>query len=74
MDKNSRELAFALAKELEILIEGSPDQFDGNTWDNLVFWRSGILSQGVVSAENLDELIEYLGVERVYELVARAAR
>ena len=66
-------LVFALAQELQQYIEENAAQFDSDTWDNLNHWRSGILSQGIITEENLSEIIEYIGAEKLQELLGIAS-
>ena len=72
-NRNKSNLVFALAQELQQYLEANAAQIDPNTWDNINHWRSGILSQGVISNEDLSEIIEYIGAEKLQELIALAS-
>ncbi len=66
-------LALALAQEVKQYMNINAENLDGDVWDNLGFWRSGILSQSMLNDDNLAELIDYIGVEKVQELVQAAS-
>ena len=66
-------LALALAQEVKQYMNINAENLDGDVWDNLGFWRSGILSQGMLNDDNLAELIDYIGIEKVQELVQAAS-
>lgn len=72
-NKNSSNLAFALAHEVQQYVAANAETIDSNVWDNIQYWRSGILSQGAITEENLAEIISYLGVEKLQELIAIAS-
>lgn len=72
-NKDSSNLAFALAREVQRYVEINADSLDRDTWDNIQYWRSGILSQRTVTEENIAEIIDYLGVETIQELIAIAS-
>ena len=72
-NRNSTNLAFALAYEVQQYVEANAEQIDSDIWDNIQYWRSGILSQGVITEENLGEIIEYLGTEKLQELISVAS-
>ena len=72
-NRNESNLVFALAHELQQYVEANAAQIDPNTWDNINHWRSGILSQGVITEEDLSEIIEYIGAEKLQELIELAS-
>ncbi len=72
-NRNKSNLVFALAHELQQYVEANATQFNSDTWDNINHWRSGILSQGVITDENLSEIIEYIGAEKLQELIDLAS-
>ena len=72
-NRNSTKLAFSLAREVQQYVETNAEQFDGDTWDNIQYWRSGILSQGAITEENLSEIIKYIGAEKLQELITIAS-
>ena len=72
-NKNSSNLAFALAYELQQYMQENAEEFDSIIWDNLNHWRSGILSQKAITEEDIAEIIEYIGMEKLQELIAIAS-
>ena len=72
-NQNQSNLVFALAKELQQYLEANAEQLDPNTYDNINHWRAGILSQGEITKEDLSEIIEYLGEEKLQELIELAS-
>ena len=72
-NQSESNLAFALAHELQQYVETNAAQLDPSTYDNINHWRAGILSQGVTTEENLLEIIEYIGAEKLQELIAMAS-
>lgn len=70
---NGSSLVFALARELQQYMEANAAQFDSDVWDNIQYWRSGILSQGVITEEDLSEIIKYIGAEKLQELIVMAS-
>ena len=54
-------------------MEANADEFDRNIWDSLNHWRSGILSQGIITDEDLSEIIDYIGLEKLQELISIAS-
>ena len=72
-NRNESNLVFALAHELQQYVEANAAQIDPNTWDNINHWRAGILSQGVITEEDLSEIIEYIGAEKLQELIELAS-
>ena len=72
-NRNSSNLVFALARELQQYMTENADRLDDNTWDNINHWRSGILSQGVITEEDLSEIIGYIGAEDLQELIVIAS-
>ena len=73
LNRNSTRFAFRLAREVQQYVETNAEKFDSNTWDNIQYWRSGILSQGAITEENLAEIIRYLGAEKLQELIEIAS-
>ena len=73
-DRSSSKLAFALAREVQQYVQVYADEFDSDTWDSIQYWRSGILSQGAVTEENLAELMSYIGAEKLQELIVAASQ
>ena len=71
--KSSSNFVFALAHELKQYMEENAHQFDSDTWDSLSHWRSGILSQGIITDEDLSEIIDYIGIEKLQELISTAS-
>ena len=72
-DRNQLNLVFALAHELQQYVETNAAQFDPNIYDNINHWRAGILSKGVITEEDLSEIIEYIPAEKLQELIAMAS-
>lgn len=72
-NRNKSNLVFALAHELQQYVEANVTQFDSDTWDNINHWRSGILSQGVITDEDLSEIIGYIGADKLQELINLAS-
>lgn len=68
----NKSLVFALAYELQQYIETNAEQLDPDIWDSINHWRVGILSQGVITEEDLSEIIEYIGAEKLQELIELA--
>ncbi|HEY9767876.1 MAG TPA: hypothetical protein V6C71_05115 [Coleofasciculaceae cyanobacterium] len=60
-------------QELQQYVEANATQFDSNTWDNINHWRAGIFSQGTITNEDLSEIIEYIGAEKLPELIDLAS-
>ena len=73
-DRNSSKLAFALAREVQQYVEAHAAEFEGDTWDSIQYWRSGILSQGAITEENLAEIMGYLGADKLQELIIAAGQ
>ena len=73
-NRNSSNLVFALAHELQQYVEENATELDSDTWDSIQHWRSGILSQGVITDEDLFEIIDYIGAEKLQELIAIASQ
>ena len=71
-NRNQSNLVFTLAYELKQYVETNAAQLDPNTYDNINHWRAGILSQGVITDEDLSEIIEYIGAEKLQELIELA--
>lgn len=72
-NRNQSNLVFALAHELQQYVEANAAQIDPNIYDNINHWRSGILSQGKITEEDLSEIIKYIGTEKLQELIALAS-
>ena len=72
-NKSSSNFVFALAHELKQYMEENANQLDGDIWDSLNHWRSGILSQGIITDEDLSEIIDYIGIEKLQELISIAS-
>ena len=72
-NKSSSNFVFAFAHELKQYMEANADEFDRNIWDSLNHWRSGILSQGIITDEDLSEIIDYIGLEKLQELISIAS-
>ena len=72
-NRNQSNLVFALAHELQQYVEANAAQIDPNIYDNINHWRSGILSQGKITEEDLSEIIKYIGAEKLQELIAMAS-
>ena len=71
--KKSSNLAFALAYEIKQYVEAHAEEIDRDIWDNIQYWRSGILSQGAMTEENLSEIIKYIGADKIQELITIAS-
>ena len=71
--RSQSNLVFALAHEIQQYLETNVTQFDSDTWDSINYWRSGILSQGTITDEDLSEIIEYIGAEKLQELIMAAS-
>lgn len=72
-NKNQSNFVFALAYELKQYLETNAAELDPDTYDNINYWRGGILSQGAISNENLLEIIEYIPAEKLQELIELAS-
>ena len=72
-NKSSSNFVFAFAQELKQYMEENADRFDRDIWDSLNYWRSGILSQGIITDEDLSEIIDYIGLEKLQELISIAS-
>ena len=72
-NRNQSNFVFALAHELQQYVETNATQIDPNTYDNINYWRGGILSKRVISDEDLSEIIEYIGAEKLQELIELAS-
>lgn len=72
--RNSSKLAFALAREVKQYAEANAAEIDSETWDNIQYWRSGILSQGRVTEENLAEIMACIGADKLQELIIAASQ
>ncbi|MBE9045198.1 hypothetical protein IQ255_12445 [Pleurocapsales cyanobacterium LEGE 10410] len=72
-NRNQSNLVFALAHELQQYVDANAAQIDPNIYDNINHWRSGILSQGRITEEDLSEIIKYIGAEKLQELIALAS-
>ena len=72
-NRNQSNLVFALAHELQQYVEANAAQIDPNIYDNINHWRSGILSQGKITEEDLSEIIKYIPAEKLQELIALAS-
>ncbi|HEY9768567.1 MAG TPA: hypothetical protein V6C71_08675 [Coleofasciculaceae cyanobacterium] len=72
-NRNQSKLVFALAHELQQYVEANAARIDPNIYDNINHWRAGILSQGEITEENLSEIIEYIGAEKLQELIDLAS-
>ena len=68
-NKNSSNLAFVLAHEVQQYVEANAEELDKDIWDNIQYWRLGILSQGIITEESLSEIIDYIGAEKLQELI-----
>jgi len=73
-NKNSSNLAFALAHELKQYMNNNAENFEEDIWDSLNHWRSGILSQRAITEEDLGEIIGYIGAEKLQELISLALK
>ena len=72
-NKNQSKFVFALAHELKQYLETNADILDPDTYDNINYWRGGILSKKAISDEDLSEIIEYIGTEKLQELIELAS-
>ena len=72
-NKNQSNFVFALARELQQYLETNADKLDPNTYDNISYWRGGILSKKAISDEDLSEIIEYIPAEKLQELIELAS-
>jgi hypothetical protein len=72
-NKNQSNLVFALAYELKQYLETNAYCIDPDTYDNINYWRGGILSQGAIHDEDLSEIIEYIPAEKLQELIELAS-
>ena len=71
-NKNQSNFVFALAYELQQYLETNAEQLDPDTYDNISYWRGGILSQRAISDEDLLEIIGYIPAEKLQELIELA--
>ena len=72
-NKNQSNFVFALAYELKQYLETNAEQLDPDTYDNINYWRGGILSKKAISDEDLAEIIEYIPAEKLQELIELAS-
>ncbi len=72
-NKNRSNLVFALAYELQQYLEKNANILDPDTYDNISYWRGGILSKRAISDEDLSEIIEYIPAEKLQELIELAS-
>ena len=72
-NKHQSNLVFALAYELKQYLEANAEQLDPDTYDNISYWRGGILSKKAISNEDLSEIIEYIPAEKLQELIELAS-
>ena len=72
-NKNQSDFVFALAYELKQYLETNAEQLDPNTYDNISYWRGGILSKKAISDEDLAQIIEYIPAEKLQELIELAS-
>ena len=72
-NKNQSDFVFALAYELKQYLETNAEELDPNTYDNISYWRGGILSKKAISDEDLSEIIEYIPAEKLQELIELAS-
>ena len=72
-NKNRSNLVFSLAYELQQYLEKNADRLDPDTYDNISYWRGGILSKRAISDEDLSEIIEYIPAEKLQELIELAS-
>ncbi len=72
-NKNQSNFVFALAYELQQYLETNADILDPDTYDNINYWRGGILSKKAISDEDLSEIIEYIPAEKLQELIELAS-
>jgi hypothetical protein len=62
----------AFAQELQQYMNENPQQFEDNTWDNLCFWLSRIVPQGMIIEDSFAELLNYLDQGKIQELIKLA--
>lgn len=72
-NQSSSNFVFALAHELKQYLETNATQLDPDTYDNINYWRGGILSKKAISDEDLSEIIEYIPAEKLRELIELAS-
>ena len=72
-NKNQSNFVFALAYELKQYLETNAAELDPDTYDNINYWRGGILSKRAINDEDLAEIIEYIGAEKLQELIELAS-
>ena len=72
-NKNQSNFVFALAYELKQYLETNAERLDPDTYDNINYWRGGILSKKAISDEDLSEIIEYIPAEKLQELIELAS-
>lgn len=72
-NRNQSNFVFALAHELKQYLETNADELDPDTYDNISYWRGGILSKKTISDEDLSEIIEYIPAEKLQELIELAS-
>ncbi len=72
-NRNQSNFVFALAYELKQYLETNADILDPDTYDNINYWRGGILSKKAISDEDLSEIIEYIPAEKLQELIELAS-
>lgn len=73
LNRESTRFAFRLAREVQQYVETNAEEFNRDAWDNIQYWRAGILSQGAMTEENLSEIIEYIGQDKLQELITVAS-
>ena len=73
-NRNTSNLAFALAHELQQYMSENAGELEADIWDSLNHWRSGILSQGAITEEDLGEIIGYIGAEKLQYLINLAMK
>ena len=72
-NRNQSNFVFALAYELQQYLETNAERLDPDTYDNISYWRGGILSKKAISDEDLAEIIEYIPAEKLQELIEVAS-
>ena len=72
-NRNQSNFVFALAYELQQYLETNAERLDPDTYDNISYWRGGILSKKAISDEDLAEIIEYIPAEKLQELIELAS-
>ena len=72
-NRNQSNFVFALAYELKQYLETNAERLDPDTYDNISYWRGGILSKRAISDEDLAEIIEYIPAEKLRELIELAS-